>query len=278
MANSDYQYEQIVRGIPATACYKKENDGKGPAVTGVATMQTYLKNIGYKITDTSGCFGASTEAAVKAFQTESSLNNDGSAGNATIGKLESARTSTYFTKYGYPLESAQWGRDNILAGKFENVDLLARIIYGEHTYSASDQKGVAIVIRNREKSNDSAYIAPSSSYPAASSWARVVGRSGAYGTAAASYTESRVPARGGAGWKTAVDYAKQLVNRDTSLAIKGYVVNGKTVTDKTEDVLAQMNQITGTDYIDYYNAGTKFKGTTICVGKDLTKYNVLCTY
>ena len=49
-------------------------------------------------------------------------------------RLNTVRTSEYFNKYGKPKASSEWGRFNILAGNYEDVDLLARIIMAESGY------------------------------------------------------------------------------------------------------------------------------------------------
>ena len=261
---------------------------------GVKTLQQRLNSIGYDIS-ADGYFGSGTEKAVKAFQTECSLVPvDGIAGKGTLTKLEQVRVSKYFNTYGYPLTSTDWGRDNILNGNFDDIDLLARVIYAENTSDQDDQKGVAIVIRNRKNAGESGgYMEKSGAFPDASVWARVVakhtGSAGVqYGTTNASCKNAYAPQRGYTGdddnsdgvadaWANAVDLATKLKN-GTTITVRGYKVNGLTVDTSTlVSVTNQKNQISSTHYKNKCKAGDKFSGTVISTAKTLTG-NVFCTY
>lgn len=194
MANSSYTYIQVLIG---TGKFQMETNGAYSG--GVKTLQQRLNSIGYDIS-ADGYFGSGTEKAVKAFQTECSLVPvDGIAGKGTLTKLEQVRVSKYFNTYGYPLTSTDWGRDNILNGNFDDIDLLARVIYAENTSDQDDQKGVAIVIRNRKNAGESGgYMEKSGAFPDASVWARVVakhtGSAGVqYGTTNASCKNAYAP-------------------------------------------------------------------------------------
>ena len=105
-----------------------------------------------------GDLAQGVKPCVKEFQRELGINQDGSAGPGTILRLNTVRSSSYYTKYGRRLESSEWGQNNILNGKFDTnndskIDMLARIIYAEHTNNTDDQKGTAIVIKNRSKTS-----------------------------------------------------------------------------------------------------------------------------
>lgn len=289
MANSSYTYTQVLNG---TGKFQMETNGAYSG--GVKILQQRLNSIGYDIS-ADGYFGSGTEKAVKAFQTECSLVPvDGIAGKGTLTKLEQVRVSKYFNTYGYPLTSTDWGRDNILNGNFDDIDLLARVIYAENTSDQDDQKGVAIVIRNRKNAGESGgYMEKSSAFPDASVWARVVakhtGSAGVqYGTTNASCKNAYAPQRGYTGdddnsdgvadaWANAVDLATKLKN-GTTITVRGYKVNGLTVDTSTQvSVTNQKNQISSTHYKNKYNAGDKFSGTVISTAKTLTG-NVFCTY
>ena len=289
MANSSYTYTQVLNG---TGKFQMETNGAYSG--GVKILQQRLNSIGYDIS-ADGYFGSGTEKAVKAFQTECSLVPvDGIAGKGTLTKLEQVRVSKYFNTYGYPLTSTDWGRDNILNGNFDDIDLLARVIYAENTSDQDDQKGVAIVIRNRKNAGESGgYMEKSSAFPDASVWARVVakhtGSAGVqYGTTNASCKNAYAPQRGYTGdddnsdgvadaWANAVDLATKLKN-GTTITVRGYKVNGLTVDTSTlVSVTNQKNQIASTHYKNKYNAGDKFSGTVISTAKTLTG-NVFCTY
>lgn len=289
MANSSYTYTQVLNG---TGKFQMETNGAYSG--GVKILQQRLNSIGYDIS-ADGYFGSGTEKAVKAFQTECSLVPvDGIAGKGTLTKLEQVRVSKYFNTYGYPLTSTDWGRDSILNGNFDDIDLLARVIYAENTSDQDDQKGVAIVIRNRKNAGESGgYMEKSSAFPDASVWARVVakhtGSAGVqYGTTNASCKNAYAPQRGYTGdddnsdgvadaWANAVDLATKLKN-GTTITVRGYKVNGLTVDTSTlVSVTNQKNQISSTHYKNKYNAGDKFSGTVISTAKTLTG-NVFCTY
>ena len=89
MANSDYTYSQVLNG---TGRFTVDDDTGYSA--GVSTMQSYLRNIGYTIADSSGRFQDSTLAAVKAFQAEWGITSSGTADQRTIQRLDVSRRST----------------------------------------------------------------------------------------------------------------------------------------------------------------------------------------
>lgn len=241
MANSDYSFTQVVNGTGYFG--QKQDTGFSQ---GVKDLQTYLKNIGYTIGDTSGRFQADTVAAVKGFQSELGITADGVAGQKTCVRLNAVRNSKYYTSYGKPIKNTAWGRTNILAGKFDDVDLLARIILAESGYkNFSDQSGVAMVLKNRSANSSSMYWETAANYPKASIYARVVGKSGQYGTIKEGTTNAQTPKRGfyggekegfiDPGWKKAVDLAIAIVD-GTKISVTGNKVSGKTVSAQTMTV------------------------------------------
>ncbi len=261
MANSDYTFTQVLNGAGS---YSVNGDTGYSA--GVETMQTYLKNIGYTITP-DGRFGTGTKAAVTEFQRELGITQDGVAGQATIVRINTVRSSTYWTSYGARLEDSAWGRTNILAGRFADIDLLARIIYAEDNKYTNAQGGIAIVIKKR--SGSSSYYESPVTYPSASIWARVVAKSGQYSTTSAGTTNAQKPTRGYNGtsatgfvdsyWKNAVDIATKLVN-GTTFTVTGYTVSGLTISSTTTSLSSTTtanyyNQVAYSLYKTWYNGG-----------------------
>lgn len=266
MANSNYTFSQVVNG---TGFFSKSQDTGFSQ--GVKDLQTYLKGIGYTINDTSGRFQTDTETAVKGFQAELGTTVDGSAGPGTCKRLDTVRSSKYFTTYGKPITNDQWGTDNILAGKFTDIDLLARIILAESGYTnLEDQKGVALVIKNRKAT--SGYFMSGKQ-----TWAGVVGMHDAnynvqYDSARAGNSIAQTPRRGYAGkeadgfvdpgWKNAVDIAEKLT-KGLSFTATGYLVSGTTVGTTRKTVSNQLNQGTFSAYKSFYNRGQIKAGVNV---------------
>ena len=150
------------------------------------------------------------------------------------------------------------------------TDLLSRIILAEGGYSNIEQeKGVALVIKNRADSNNLAYMASEDTYPNASIYARVVGKSGQYSTADAGTKTAQEPRRGVNGnqengfidpaWKEAVNLATNIVN-NTKISVTGYKVNGikistQKLTVNTTDNKSYLNQKLFSAYKKDYEAG-----------------------
>ena len=265
MANSSYTFAQVVGG---TGFFSKSQDTGYSA--GVRDLQTYLRNIGYTISDANGRFQNGTEVAVKGFQTELGITSDGSAGPATCLRLNTVRSSSYFTSYGKPLENSQWGRANILAGNFADIDLLARIILAESGYqNQSDQAGVAIVIKNRCNNGGGLYVVSLVDAPNASIYARVIGKKDQYDTAKAGNSIAQKPQRGyygtqsqgfiDPGWKNAVELAKKIAN-NTTITTTGKKVSGTTILSSEMTVNSvsygqYLNQLGWDSYAGYYASG-----------------------
>lgn len=222
---------------------------------------------------------------------ELAIGVDGSAGPKTCVRLNAARNSEYYTTYGKPLSNSQWGRTKILAGNIEDVDLLARIILAESGYkNIDDQKGVAIVLKNRSVNSSSKYWESASLYPQASIYARVVGKDGHYGTVDVGTTDAQTPMRGyyggeeegfvDPGWKNAVDLAKAIVN-GTTISVSAYKVSGKTVTStkmtiNTTSHKKYLNQIAWDQYVSWYNKGTIDTTVQPLTFKSTSGANVIC--
>ena len=286
MANSDYNWNDVLTGKGVLSL-----SGGSAYSSGVFTLQTYLKNIGYSITP-DGQFGNMTYNAVIGFQHELGITEDGVVGQGTATRLNTVRSSSYYTNYGKRLTSSDWGRSNILAGNFNNIDLLARIIYAEDTISTEGQKGVAIVIKKRYNSSSSQYWESSSAYPNASKWARVIGKSGpAYASTNSDCVNAKTPLRGVGGysadgyvdpkWKNAVDVATKLVN-GTSFTATGYKVNGTTRTNTTMTISSSTNssyynQVAWSLYTSWYNSG-HISSSVQPLAFSTSGGNVICLY
>lgn len=286
MANSDYTFTQVVNG---TGYFSRSQDTG--VSQGVKDLQTYLKKIGYTIGDTSGRFQEDTEKAVKQFQTELVIGADGSAGPKTCLRLNAVRNSKYYTTYGKPLTNSQWGRTNILAGNIGDIDLLARIILAESGYlNFDDQKGVAIVLKNRSVNSSNSYWESETTYPKASIYARVVGKESQYGSASAGTTDAQTPLRGyyggedeefiSPGWKNAVDLATAIVN-GTTISVSAYKVSGKTVTGtkmtiSTTSNKNYLNQIGWTKYTSWCDKNSIDTTVQPLTFQSTTGANVIC--
>lgn len=287
MANSDYTFTQVLNG---TGYFCEEYDTGFSQ--GVKDLQSYLRQIGYIEITANGRFGSETTTAVKNFQEESKLSQDGIAGQQTVQRLNVARQSPYYLMCGGArLTTAEWGRDNILAGNFDDLDLLSRIIYAEHTTNTTDQDGVALVIHNRAYSGSTEYMESASDYPKASRFARVVGkRTAGYGTALETNTQAKRPLRGYSGnastsyvdpaWKNAVDRALTLVEGKT-ISLTGYAVSGTTITSQritvsTAKNAEYLNQISWTSYVSHCRSNEIDTSVTPITFQTTSGGNVIC--
>ena len=109
---------------------------RGSSGSTVEKLQQRLKNWGYYSGDIDGIYGSRTENAVKKFQRNNGLTADGIVGPATAKKI------------GITLGSSS------SSGNSKDVDLLARLIYGEARGEPYEgQVAVAAVVLNRVKSS-----------------------------------------------------------------------------------------------------------------------------
>lgn len=112
---------------------------RGSSGSTVEKLQQRLKNWGYYSGDIDGIYGSHTESAVKKFQKNNGLTADGIVGPATAKKI------------GITLGSSSSSGSS---GNSKDVDLLARLIYGEARGEPYEgQVAVAAVVLNRVKSS-----------------------------------------------------------------------------------------------------------------------------
>ena len=108
---------------------------RGSNGASVERLQQRLKNWGYYKGNVDGIYGSGTESAVKAFQRKNGLTPDGIVGPATAKKI------------GITLSGGTG------TGNSKDVDLLARLIYGEARGEPYEgQVAVAAVVLNRVES------------------------------------------------------------------------------------------------------------------------------
>jgi len=108
---------------------------RGSSGSKVEQLQQRLKNWGYYKGEVDGIYGSGTENAVKQFQRKNGLTADGVVGPATAKKI------------GITLSGGQ-------ASASKDVDLLARLIYGEARGEPYEgQVAVAAVVLNRVESS-----------------------------------------------------------------------------------------------------------------------------
>lgn len=109
----------------------------GSSGSEVRQIQTRLKNWGYYKGSVDGIYGSRTKAAVESFQRKNGLTVDGIAGPATLAAM------------GLPSGSKPASSNTSNA----NVDLLARIIYGEargEPYTGMVAVGAVVLNRVRD--------------------------------------------------------------------------------------------------------------------------------
>jgi len=131
----------------------------------VQTLQQFLKNIGYGTQNVGnltvdGIFGSITDAAVRKFQYENGLSEDGVVGSSFAIKLEAAQTDQWFTKPEYfPLSTSYMtyaNYPNMGTDEKTQRSVVARAISAEHGYPGipagghqDARVGVAKVMKNR---------------------------------------------------------------------------------------------------------------------------------
>ncbi len=106
----------------------------------VRTIQEKLKRWGYYSGSVDGIYGSQTVSAVKKFQQKNGLTVDGIAGKNTLNAM------------GIMSSSSSSGSSGSSSNNSANVDLLARLVYGEaRGESYTGQVAVAAVVLNRVK-------------------------------------------------------------------------------------------------------------------------------
>ena len=106
----------------------------------VRTIQEKLKRWGYYSGSVDGIYGSQTVSAVKKFQQKNGLTVDGIAGKNTLNAM------------GIMSSSSSSGCSGSSWNNSANVDLLARLVYGEaRGESYTGQVAVAAVVLNRVK-------------------------------------------------------------------------------------------------------------------------------
>ena len=106
----------------------------------VRTIQEKLKRWGYYSGSVDGIYGSQTVSAVKKFQQKNGLTVDGIAGKNTLNAM------------GIMSSSSSSGSSGSSSNNSANVDLLARLVYGEARWeSYTGQVAVAAVVLNRVK-------------------------------------------------------------------------------------------------------------------------------
>lgn len=220
-------WEQVLAG---NATYRKESSSSA-VCEGVKKLQQYLIDIGWGraavLGTTSdmtvdGNFGAKTETAVKNFQYECGLDQDGIVGVQSATKLNAARSDTYFTTKKYhPIASSEWSYSN-LPSWIDDISLCARLICAEHSRNGNPtgdedaRAGIAKVFRNRKNSNlNFNEVNGQKTYKA------IIFGSNQYSPATGASSSKKMAHfvwRGvgeGAPWQQAIKYATQLVNGQT---------------------------------------------------------------
>ena len=106
----------------------------------VRTIQEKLKRWGYYSGSVDGIYGSQTVSAVKKFQQKNGLTVDGIAGKNTLNAM------------GIMSSLSSSGSSGSSSNNSANVDLLARLVYGEaRGESYTGQVAVAAVVLNRVK-------------------------------------------------------------------------------------------------------------------------------
>lgn len=211
--NAAYTYEQVLAGKG----YFMKDDLLRYS-DGVKTMQTRLNAVGYNCGTPDGKFGSGTEVQVKKFQTAYSLTSDGKAGKNTLIKLNTV-LATYdnddYHKYGKSITA-----DKVYEGNnsISDVDWIARTIYAECTNIIVDQNAIAIEIKNRL--NDTGRVGEFSKTKPAT-LRSIIFYPYAYAVINDKVKNLLSPEQNSAGWKNAVDRAKNLVNGENLPLVEG---------------------------------------------------------
>lgn len=213
--NSRWTYEQVLNG--GTGIYYMKDD-KLRYSSGVQTMQTKMNRVGYGTGTPDGKFGSGTDTAVKSFQSQNGLTSDGKAGKGTLQKLEAligGSAGGDYSKYGKPISAADVYEGNT---SISDTDWVARTIYAEQTGITEDQNAVAIEIYNRL--HDTARVGEFSKKNPAT-LRSIVFYPSAYAVIRDKVSNLLSPNQNSAGWKNAVDRAKDLVNGNPLPSVAG---------------------------------------------------------
>lgn len=222
-------WEQVLAN---NGVYRKESSSSA-VCEGVKTLQRYLIAIGWgraAVLGTSsdltvdGNFGSKTETAVKNFQYECELTQDGVVGVQTATKLNAYHDDPNFTTQKYhPLSDSEWSY-NGLPSWVDEQSVCARLICAEHSRNDSDysvahedaRAGIAKVLRNRK--NSSAYF---NEVDGKEKYSSIIFGSGQFSPATGSSSSRKMArfARRGTSnsvpWQQAILYASKLVNNQT---------------------------------------------------------------
>lgn len=215
--------------LAGNGTYRKESSGSA-VCEGVKTLQRYLIAIGWgraAVLGTSsdltvdGNFGSKTETAVKNFQYECELSQDGIVGVQTATKLNSYHNDPNFTAKKYhPLSDSEWSY-NGLPSWVDEISLCAHLICAEHSRNDSTnaaghedaRAGIAKVLRNRK--NSPLHF---NEVNGKAEYKSIIFASGQFNPATGSFSSRKMArfARRGTSnsipWQQAIKYASQLVN------------------------------------------------------------------
>lgn len=211
--NAAYTYEQVLAGKG----YFMKDDLLRYS-DGVKTMQIRLNAVGYNCGTPDGKFGSGTDTQVRKFQTAYSLTTDGKAGRDTLTKLNAvlaAQNNDDYHKYGKRITADDVDEGNT---SISDIDWIARTIYAECTNILIDQNAIAIEIRNRL--NNTARVGEFSKTKPAT-LRSIIFYPSAYEVITNKVNNLLSPDQNSAGWKNAVDRAKNLVNRENLPYVEG---------------------------------------------------------
>ena len=225
---NEFTFDQVRQGQNG-AVFMRDPDASH-ATQGVKDLQQYLINIGWgsasvlgssSALSVDGNFGSKTETAVKLFQEECEISQDGIVGSDTATRLYNAKNSTDFTNSKFhPVPASEWSYSN-LPSRIDDISLCARLICAEHSrnYHAQDEDaraGIAKVLRNRKNSSTNFNEVNN-----LKTFKAIIFGSGQFSPATGSSGSKRMAHfvhRGcgsGTPWSQAILYATQLVNGQT---------------------------------------------------------------
>jgi len=224
MANIDYTYDGIMNG---SGYFQKESANK--ASMSVKRMQMKLYRLGYTVLGTpDGFFGNDTESAIKQFQVDHNLTQNGYGDRNTLIMLDDLSPDSTVEHYGRELTHSE-----ILNG-YNNSDItameaIARCIYGEDPVSEEGQAAVAKEIYNRKNS-----VRNFISSNVTNTWRGIVYSSGQYAVLTQNNTLatqfSRAPDPYSDSWKNCTAMARVLIGGVVPVSTLGkqcfHIANG----------------------------------------------------